>query len=185
MPAKDQVAAIPLEKLVAQSSGSESPIVYLKDVVCYLSLLETGRPQDKLECKYSPCQGASTFFLEEDLSSCSSFQTFWRLFWDQGYGSQLLGGGFSALSPAVIWTCPRVNSGVQYQLYREWDVHLRPWYWEPGFRKGRDLCRGSRHPSFAGRTSWKPTTKKLLPPLSREDIQASVFLSLIGAQVTL
>ncbi|KAF6384585.1 diacylglycerol kinase gamma [Rhinolophus ferrumequinum] len=49
VPAKDQVAAIPLEKLVAQSSGSESPIVYLKDVVCYLSLLETGRPQDKLE----------------------------------------------------------------------------------------------------------------------------------------
>nr|KAF6473876.1 diacylglycerol kinase gamma [Rousettus aegyptiacus] len=47
--AKDQVASVPLENRVAQSSGSESPIVYLKDVVCYLSLLEMGRPQDKLE----------------------------------------------------------------------------------------------------------------------------------------
>uniref|UniRef100_A0A2R9AYF2 Diacylglycerol kinase n=1 Tax=Pan paniscus TaxID=9597 RepID=A0A2R9AYF2_PANPA len=48
-PAEDQVAATPLEPPVPRSSSSESPVVYLKDVVCYLSLLETGRPQDKLE----------------------------------------------------------------------------------------------------------------------------------------
>uniref|UniRef100_A0A8D2BD73 Diacylglycerol kinase n=1 Tax=Sciurus vulgaris TaxID=55149 RepID=A0A8D2BD73_SCIVU len=49
VPAKNQVAATPLGTPAALSSSPDSPIVYLKDVVCYLSLLETGRPQDKLE----------------------------------------------------------------------------------------------------------------------------------------
>ncbi|KAM9582808.1 diacylglycerol kinase gamma [Trichechus inunguis] len=47
--AKDQVATTPLGAPAAQPPGSQSPVVYLKDVVCYLSLLETGRAQDKLE----------------------------------------------------------------------------------------------------------------------------------------
>lgn len=49
----------------------------------------------------------------------------------------------------------------------EWEMHLGSWYWEPGFGKRRHLCRGSGLPSFAGRTSWMPAARKLLPPLSR------------------
>ncbi|XP_075412293.1 diacylglycerol kinase gamma [Tenrec ecaudatus] len=49
MPAKEQEATTPRGAPAAQSPGSEPLMVYLQDVVCYLSLLETGRPQDKLE----------------------------------------------------------------------------------------------------------------------------------------
>lgn len=94
---------------------------------------------------------------------------------------------FSSLSPTVARVFPRIHLGTQHQLYSGWEVHLRPWYWEPGSGKGKGFNQGWRLPSFAGRISWKPPIRKLLPPLrglSKRRFSTSVFLPLFHAHAT-
>lgn len=116
--------------------------VPLKDIVCYLSLLEAGRPEDKLECKflYFPLGPWFSLNIHLDLHFQPEFSVVFRLYDTDGNG--YLDSNVSAfLNPLSL-------SKLSLQLFT---LSVQPYYPLPSF-SGNGLYRGSD--DDGGRVSW-------------------------------